>query len=104
MDTSAAPSAQDVHWLLPINPAAHAEHQPDDWRTRSDATAVWAAQHGMHMMTSTLKWDESGEPLQQRKPPLRRASVRQTQGRHKQSHMLRSQRPGPNAQRCSHAS
>ena len=43
MDTSAAPSARDVHWLLPITPAAHAEHQPDDWRTRSDATAVWAA-------------------------------------------------------------
>lgn len=43
MDMSAAPSAHDVHWLLPVNPAAHAEHQPDDWRTRADATAVWAA-------------------------------------------------------------
>lgn len=31
------------HWLLPIDPAAHAEHQPADWRTRADATAVWAA-------------------------------------------------------------
>ena len=30
-------------WLLPIDPAAHAEHQPADWRTRSDATAIWEA-------------------------------------------------------------
>ena len=32
-----------VHWLLPIDPAAHAEHLPADWRTRPDATAVWEA-------------------------------------------------------------
>ena len=32
-----------VHWLLPINPAAHLEFQPADWLTRSDATAVWEA-------------------------------------------------------------
>ncbi|WMY78531.1 hypothetical protein [Citricoccus sp. I39-566] len=32
-----------THWLLPINPAAHAEHLPADWRERPDATAVWAA-------------------------------------------------------------
>lgn len=33
----------DTHWLLPIDPAAHARHQPADWATRPDATAVWAA-------------------------------------------------------------
>lgn len=33
--------SEDVHWLLPINPAAHPEHMPSDWRTRADATAVW---------------------------------------------------------------
>lgn len=32
-----------THWLLPIDPAAHAEYQPHDWATRSDATAVWKA-------------------------------------------------------------
>ena len=32
-----------VHWLLPINPAAHLEFQLADWLTRSDATAVWEA-------------------------------------------------------------
>jgi alkanesulfonate monooxygenase SsuD/methylene tetrahydromethanopterin reductase-like flavin-dependent oxidoreductase (luciferase family) len=33
------------------------------WGTASDATAVWAAKLGMNMQSSTLKWDESGEPL-----------------------------------------
>ncbi|MFB9072337.1 hypothetical protein ACFFX0_14480 [Citricoccus parietis] len=32
-----------THWLLPVNPAAHAEHLPADWRTRHDATGVWEA-------------------------------------------------------------
>ena len=32
-----------VDWLLPIDPAAHAEHLPADWRTRRDASAVWEA-------------------------------------------------------------
>lgn len=32
-----------THWLLPIDPAAHAEHQPHDWATQPDATAVWEA-------------------------------------------------------------
>lgn len=35
--------SEDVHWFLPINPAAHAEHMPADWRTREDATEVWEA-------------------------------------------------------------
>ena len=39
------------------------------WGSGSDATSVWAAELGMNMQTSTLKFDESGEPLhiQQRK-------------------------------------
>lgn len=32
-----------VHWLLPIDPAAHPEHLPADWRTDPDATEVWRA-------------------------------------------------------------
>ena len=35
--------AAETHWLLPINPAAHGQHMPADWRTREDATAVWEA-------------------------------------------------------------
>jgi alkanesulfonate monooxygenase SsuD/methylene tetrahydromethanopterin reductase-like flavin-dependent oxidoreductase (luciferase family) len=39
------------------------------WGAASDATAVWAAEHGMNLMSSTLKQDETGEPfhVQQRK-------------------------------------
>ena len=31
------------------------------WGSASDATAIWAAQHGMNLQSSTLKADESGE-------------------------------------------
>ncbi|WP_457206017.1 LLM class flavin-dependent oxidoreductase [Nocardioides sp. P5_C9_2] len=39
------------------------------WGAASDATARWAAQQGMHLMSSTLKADETGEPfhVQQRR-------------------------------------
>jgi alkanesulfonate monooxygenase SsuD/methylene tetrahydromethanopterin reductase-like flavin-dependent oxidoreductase (luciferase family) len=33
------------------------------WGAGSDSTAVWAAEKGMNLMSSTLKVDESGEPL-----------------------------------------
>ena len=33
------------------------------WGAGSTATAVWAAKAGMHLMSSTLVFDESGEPL-----------------------------------------
>jgi alkanesulfonate monooxygenase SsuD/methylene tetrahydromethanopterin reductase-like flavin-dependent oxidoreductase (luciferase family) len=34
------------------------------WGSSSNATAVWAAKLGMNLQSSTLKLDESGEPLQ----------------------------------------
>lgn len=39
------------------------------WGAASDATAVWTAEKGMNLMSSTLKTDETGEPfhVQQRK-------------------------------------
>ena len=39
------------------------------WGSATDATAVWAATLGMNLQSSTLKFDESGEPfhVQQRK-------------------------------------
>jgi alkanesulfonate monooxygenase SsuD/methylene tetrahydromethanopterin reductase-like flavin-dependent oxidoreductase (luciferase family) len=49
--------------LLRLEPHSEGLRQRIWWGAGSDATAVWAAEHGMHMMTSTLKWDESGEPL-----------------------------------------
>ena len=33
------------------------------WGSASNATAVWAAEKGMNMQSSTLKLDESGEPF-----------------------------------------
>jgi alkanesulfonate monooxygenase SsuD/methylene tetrahydromethanopterin reductase-like flavin-dependent oxidoreductase (luciferase family) len=33
------------------------------WGAGSNATAVWAAKHGMHLMSSTLKNDEGGAPF-----------------------------------------
>ncbi len=33
------------------------------WGAGSSATAVWAAQEGLNLMSSTLVFDESGEPL-----------------------------------------
>ncbi|SEP62577.1 Flavin-dependent oxidoreductase, luciferase family (includes alkanesulfonate monooxygenase SsuD and methylene tetrahydromethanopterin reductase) [Devosia sp. YR412] len=33
------------------------------WGAASDATAIWAAQMGMHLQSSTLKFDESGKPF-----------------------------------------
>lgn len=40
--TAMEPAAR-THWLLPVDPAAHAEHLPPDWRRRPDAGAVWTA-------------------------------------------------------------
>ena len=33
------------------------------WGAASNATAVWAAERGMNLQSSTLKWDESGKPF-----------------------------------------
>lgn len=33
------------------------------WGAASNSTAIWAAKMGMNLQTSTLKFDESGEPL-----------------------------------------
>jgi alkanesulfonate monooxygenase SsuD/methylene tetrahydromethanopterin reductase-like flavin-dependent oxidoreductase (luciferase family) len=33
------------------------------WGAASNATAIWAAKHGMNLQSSTLKFDETGEPF-----------------------------------------
>ncbi len=55
--------------LLRIEPHSPGLRDRIWWGSGSDATSVWAAELGMNMQTSTLKYDESGEPLhiQQRK-------------------------------------
>jgi len=43
----------------------HSEGLPDRiwWGAASNATAVWAAEKGMNLQSSTLKFDESGKPF-----------------------------------------
>lgn len=49
--------------LLRIEPHSEGLRRRIWWGAVSDATAVWAAERGMHLMSSTLKADETGEPL-----------------------------------------
>lgn len=55
--------------LLRIEPYAPGLRERIWWGAGSDATARWAAEKGMNLMSSTLKDDETGEPfhVQQRK-------------------------------------
>ena len=55
--------------LLRLEPYAPGLRDRIWWGSATDATAVWAAHLGMNLQSSTLKFDESGEPLhvQQRK-------------------------------------
>jgi alkanesulfonate monooxygenase SsuD/methylene tetrahydromethanopterin reductase-like flavin-dependent oxidoreductase (luciferase family) len=49
--------------LLRIEPHADGLRERIWWGASSNATAVWAAKLGMNLQSSTLKEDESGEPL-----------------------------------------
>ena len=55
--------------LLRLEPHSDGLRERIWWGAASNATAIWAARHGMHLQSSTLKFDETGEPLhiQQRK-------------------------------------
>ncbi|HVM31203.1 MAG TPA: LLM class flavin-dependent oxidoreductase [Candidatus Limnocylindrales bacterium] len=55
--------------LLRLEPHSPGLRERIWWGAASTATAVWTAQMGMNLMSSTLVFDESGEPLhvQQRK-------------------------------------
>jgi alkanesulfonate monooxygenase SsuD/methylene tetrahydromethanopterin reductase-like flavin-dependent oxidoreductase (luciferase family) len=49
--------------LLRLEPHSPGLRERIWWGAGSNATAAWAAQLGMNMMTSTLKFDEGGQPL-----------------------------------------
>jgi len=49
--------------LLRIEPYSEGLRERIWWGAGSDATAVWAAERGMNLMSSTLKNDETGEPF-----------------------------------------
>jgi alkanesulfonate monooxygenase SsuD/methylene tetrahydromethanopterin reductase-like flavin-dependent oxidoreductase (luciferase family) len=48
---------------LRIEPHASGLRERIWWGSASNATAIWAAQQGMNLQSSTLKADESGEPF-----------------------------------------
>lgn len=49
--------------LLRIEPHSEGLRERIWWGSASNATAVWAAQQGMNLQSSTLKADETGEPF-----------------------------------------
>src|ERR1700757_1935381 len=49
--------------LLRLEPYSEGLRDRIWWGAASNTTAVWAAKLGMNLQTSTLKFDESGEPL-----------------------------------------
>ncbi len=49
--------------LLRLEPYSEGLHDRICWGAASNATAAWAAKLGMNLQTSTLKFDETGEPL-----------------------------------------
>ncbi len=49
--------------LLRVEPYSAGLRERIWWGAASTATAVWAAQQGMNLQSSTLVFDESGEPL-----------------------------------------
>lgn len=49
--------------LLRLEPHSEGLRERIWWGASSNATAVWAAQKGMNLQSSTLKEDESGEPF-----------------------------------------
>jgi alkanesulfonate monooxygenase SsuD/methylene tetrahydromethanopterin reductase-like flavin-dependent oxidoreductase (luciferase family) len=49
--------------LLRLEPHSEGLRERIWWGAGSNATARWAAEHGMNLMSSTLKWDETGAPF-----------------------------------------
>ncbi len=49
--------------LLRLEPHSEGLRERIWWGSGSDATAVWAAERGMNLQSSTLKDDETGEPF-----------------------------------------
>jgi alkanesulfonate monooxygenase SsuD/methylene tetrahydromethanopterin reductase-like flavin-dependent oxidoreductase (luciferase family) len=49
--------------LLRLEPYSEGLRDRIWWGAGSNATAVWAAQNGMYLQSSTLKYDENGKPF-----------------------------------------
>ncbi len=57
------PMFENPPGLLRVEPHAEGLRDRIWWGAATNATAVWAAQQGMHLQSSTLKFDETGEPF-----------------------------------------
>ncbi len=49
--------------LLRLEPYAEGLRNRIWWGAASNSTAIWAAENGMHLQSSTLKFDENGKPF-----------------------------------------
>ena len=49
--------------LLRLEPHSKGLRERIWWGAASNATAMWAAENGMHLQSSTLKFDEGGKPF-----------------------------------------
>jgi alkanesulfonate monooxygenase SsuD/methylene tetrahydromethanopterin reductase-like flavin-dependent oxidoreductase (luciferase family) len=49
--------------LLRLEPHSEGLRERIWWGAATNATAIWAAENGMHLQSSTLKFDESGKPF-----------------------------------------
>jgi alkanesulfonate monooxygenase SsuD/methylene tetrahydromethanopterin reductase-like flavin-dependent oxidoreductase (luciferase family) len=49
--------------LLRLEPLSEELRDRIWWGSASNATAIWAAERGMNLQSSTLKADETGEPF-----------------------------------------
>jgi alkanesulfonate monooxygenase SsuD/methylene tetrahydromethanopterin reductase-like flavin-dependent oxidoreductase (luciferase family) len=49
--------------LLRLEPYSHGLRERIWWGSASNATSKWTAEMGMNLMSSTLKFDEGGQPL-----------------------------------------
>src|SRR3954465_12754694 len=49
--------------MLRLEPLSEGLRERIWWGAATDATAIWAAKLGMNLQSSTLKFDETGEPL-----------------------------------------
>jgi alkanesulfonate monooxygenase SsuD/methylene tetrahydromethanopterin reductase-like flavin-dependent oxidoreductase (luciferase family) len=62
-EPSPQPMFRNPPGALRLEPHAEGLRERIWWGSGSNATAVWAAQKGMNLQSSTLKADESGEPF-----------------------------------------
>ena len=57
------PDVPNPPGLLRLEPHSEGLRERIWWGSASNATAMWAAQQGMNLQSSTLKEDETGEPF-----------------------------------------